>query len=71
MVVSADSVMGKADFTFTVVARDMDSYSALIQRYTDAFPSLTSVTGLAVLQPVKRGLAVSVEPTGVRRPAKE
>ena len=71
MVVSADAVMGKADFAFTVVARDMDAYSALIQRYADAFPSLTSVTGLAVLQPVKRGLAVPVEATKPPAPAKK
>lgn len=64
MVVSADAVVGKADFTFTVIARDMDAYSALIGRYREAFPSLTSVTGLAVLQPVKRGLKIPVEPTG-------
>lgn len=70
MVVSADAVMGKADFTFTIVARDMEAYSALIQRYADAFPSLTSVSGLAVLQTVKRGLAVRVEASRPRAPAK-
>ena len=70
MVVSADAVMGKADFTFTVIARDMDAYLKLIEHYQNAFPSLTSVTGLAVLQSVKRGLKIPVEPTGVRRRAK-
>lgn len=70
MVVSADAVMGKADFAFTVIARDMDAFSALIERYTCAFPSLTSVTGLAVLHQVERGLAIPVEPTAGRRAAK-
>lgn len=63
LVISADVVMGKADFTFTVVARDMEAFSALVHRYNDAFPSLTSLTSLAVLQAVKRGLVIPVEPT--------
>ena len=64
MVISADAVMGKAEFTFTVVARDMEAFATLLRRYTDAFPGLTNVTSLAVLEAVKRGLAVPVEPAG-------
>lgn len=63
MVISADVVIGKPDFVFTVVARDMESFAALVRRYTDAFPSLTRLTSLAVLQAVKRGSALSVEPS--------
>lgn len=70
MVVSADAVMGKADFTFTVIARDMGAYDMLISRYQEAFPSLTSVTGLAVLRSVKRGLKIPVEPTAARQAVK-
>lgn len=69
MVINADAVMGNADFTFTVVARDMDAYLKLIEHYQKAFPSLTSVTGLAVLQSVKRGLKILVEPTRIPRAA--
>ncbi|WP_375462122.1 Lrp/AsnC family transcriptional regulator [uncultured Enterovirga sp.] len=69
MVVNADAVMGKSDFTFTVIARDMDAYLNLIERYRGAFPTLSSVTGLAVLRSVKRGLKIPVEPTSVFRPA--
>ena len=71
MVVSADVVIGKADFTFTVVARDMEAYDKLIARYQEEFPSLTSVTSLAVLRSVKRGLKIPVEPTKTRGTAKK
>lgn len=67
MVVNADMVIGRADFTFTVVAPDMAAFSALLQRYADAFPTLTSLTSLAVLQAVKRGSAVPVQPTRAGR----
>ena len=70
MVVSADAVLGKADFIFTVIARDMEAYDKLIAHYQEAFPSLTSMTGLAVLRSLKRGLKIPVEPTRASRTAK-
>lgn len=62
-VISADSVMGKADFTFTVVARSMEHLRSLIRRYTAAFPTLKNVTSLVVLEEVKRGPVIPVEPS--------
>lgn len=59
-VLSADLVMGKADFTFTVVARSMEAYAELLRRYTSAFPTLKNITSLGVLQEIKRGYAVPV-----------
>lgn len=63
-VVSADCVMGKADFTFTVVARSMDGFAEFLRKLMRAFPSLKEVTSLAVLQEIKRGLVIPVEPNG-------
>lgn len=51
-VISADSVMGEADFTFTVVARSMEHIRELVRRYSQAFPSLRKVTSLVVLEVV-------------------
>ena len=63
-VVSADCVMGKADFTFTVVARSMECFAEFLQKLTTAFPSLKNITSLAVLQEIKRGPVIPVEPFG-------
>lgn len=49
LVISADSVLGEADFTFTVVARDVEHLRELVRRYRATFPSLKSVTSLVVL----------------------
>ncbi|WP_375459256.1 Lrp/AsnC family transcriptional regulator [uncultured Enterovirga sp.] len=62
LVISADIVMGKADFTFTVVARDMEAFADFLERYQAAFPTLNGLTSLAVLREVKRGLVILVEP---------
>lgn len=63
-VVSADCVLGKADFTFTVVARSMEAFAEFLQALSEAFPSIKNVTSLAVLRQIKRGLVIPVEPTG-------
>lgn len=63
LIVSADMVIGKADFTFTAIASDMDAFGTLLKRLTDAFPSLTSVTSLAVLESVKRRTVIPVAAT--------
>ncbi len=66
-VISADCVMGKADFTFTVVARSMEAFAELVRRYTEAFPSMTNLTSFAVLEEIKRGLVIPVEATRPKR----
>lgn len=63
-VISADCVMGKADFTFTAVARSMETFAEFLQDLRERFPSLKNVTSFAVLREIKRGLAVPVEPNG-------
>lgn len=54
-VISADCVMGEADFTFTVVAPSIDAYGKFRERLMDDFPTLRKVTCLGVLEQVKRG----------------
>lgn len=66
LVISADSVLGEADFTLTVVARSLEHLREVVQRYRAAFPSLRSVTSLVVLEEIKRG-PVPVEPTDLAR----
>ena len=63
-VISADSVMGKADFTFTVVARSMEQLRDFVRALHLAFPSLKDMNSLVVLEEVKRGQVIPVEPTG-------
>ena len=62
VVISADSVMGKADFTFTVVARSMEHLREFLQDLGMSFPTLKNVTSLVVLQALKSGAAIPVEP---------
>lgn len=54
-VVSADAVMGEADFTMIVVARTMDAFAAFRQNLMEEFPSLRKFTCLGVLEQIKRG----------------
>lgn len=62
-VISADCVMGKADFTFTVVARSMEHLRDFVRRLQMDFPSLKDMNSLVVLEEVKRGQVIPVEPT--------
>lgn len=55
LVISADAVMGEADFTMTVVARNMDAFATFRQNLMDEFPSLRKFTCLGILEEVKRG----------------
>ena len=60
-VITADMVMGEADFTFTVVARSMTEFSRIRDQLMAEFPSLRSFNCLGVLEAVKRG-SVPVKP---------
>jgi Lrp/AsnC family leucine-responsive transcriptional regulator len=60
-VISADAVMGEADFLLTVVAQSMEAYHQLLRRYQNAFPSLKNVTSLAVLEQIKPGFPVPID----------
>lgn len=63
LVISADNVLGEADFTFTVVARSMEHLREVVQSYRSAFPNMRNVTSLVVLEEVKRGRVIPVEPS--------
>lgn len=68
-VISANVVTGPSDFLLWAVARDITSYRAMLRRFTDAFPSLRTVTTLFLLEEVKPGFAVPIEPPDAPEPS--
>jgi len=63
-IIHAAVVTGTADMLLWVVARDLSGYRELLRRLTDRFPTLKNVTTFVMLEQIKPGFAVPVEPLG-------
>ena len=57
----AAAVTGSCDFLLWIVARDMPFYRKLMQRLTEAFPTLRSTTSLVMLEEIKAGTVIPFE----------
>lgn len=68
-VIAASVVTGQADFLISAVARDMTGYRDMLRRFTEAFPSVRSITTLFLLEEVKPGFAVPTDSLGAPEPS--
>lgn len=63
-IVSVASVAGRWDFVLNVAARGPEGYERLMRELRAAHPCLNGSEALVVLDRVKTGLAIPVEPQG-------
>lgn len=56
-------VTGEADFVLTVTAKSMEHYEAFIRRFFYNMPNVKSFKTLVVVDRVKSGFALPIEPT--------
>ena len=54
---------GNKDFVITIVVRAMTDYEDLLRRWRLAHPSLDGTSAYVVIDRVKAGMAITVEPT--------
>jgi len=62
-IMSGFLVTGEVDFILVVTARTMEEYEQFIRRFRDADPNIKAVRTLVVIDRVKVGFAIPVEPT--------
>ena len=62
-IMSGFLVTGEVDFILVVTARTMEEYEQFIRRFRDTDPNIKAVRTLVVIDRVKVGFAIPVEPT--------